>query len=44
MEGTEWLTPWAADLRYDEPVALDRKAALAAAEHAHRWAASLLGD
>jgi HEPN domain-containing protein len=42
IEGAEWLTPWAADLRYEEPVALDRKAALAAAESAHRWAASRL--
>lgn len=43
IEGTEWLTPWATDLRYEEPVALDRNAALTAAESAYRWAASLLG-
>jgi HEPN domain-containing protein len=31
----EWLTPWAAELRYDEPTTpLDRSAALAAAESA----------
>ncbi len=44
IQGTEWLTPWAADFRYDEAVALDRTAALAAAEHAHRWATSLLAQ
>jgi hypothetical protein len=44
LSRTEWLTPWAAELRYDEPIALDRKAALAAAESASRWAASLLAD
>jgi len=42
LSRTEWLTPWAAELRYDEPIALDRKAALAAAESASGWAASLL--
>jgi len=42
LSGTEWLTPWAAELRYDEPIALDRTAALAAAESASGWAASLL--
>jgi HEPN domain-containing protein len=42
LSRTEWLTPWAAELRYDEPIALDRKAALAAAESAR--AASLLAD
>jgi HEPN domain-containing protein len=39
----EWLTPWAAELRYDEPVPLDRAAALAAAESASDWARALLG-
>lgn len=39
---TSWLTPWAAELRYDEPIALDRAAALRAAESATGWAASLL--
>lgn len=41
---TSWLTPWAAELRYDEPIALDRPAALNAAESATGWAASLLAD
>ena len=44
LSGTEWLTPWAAELRYDEPIALDRLAALAAAESANGWAASLLAN
>jgi hypothetical protein len=44
LSRTEWLTPWAAELRYDEPIALDRAAALAAAECANGWAASLLAD
>lgn len=41
---TEWLTPWAAELRYDEQIALDRTAALAVAESATAWAAMLLDD
>ena len=44
LSRTEWLTPWAAELRYDELIALDRAAALAAAESATGWAASLLVD
>ena len=40
----EWLTPWAANLRYDEPEALDRSAALSVAECAADWAASLLAE
>jgi hypothetical protein len=40
----QWLTPWAAELCYDEPIALDRGAALAAAESAIGWAVSLLDD
>jgi HEPN domain-containing protein len=44
LSDTEWLTPWAAELRYDEPIALDRAAALTAAESASGWAASLLAD
>jgi hypothetical protein len=44
LSRTEWLTPWAAELRYDGPIALDRAAALAAAENASGWAASLLAD
>lgn len=39
---TGWLTPWAVEFRYDEPTALDRTAALTAAENATDWAASLL--
>jgi hypothetical protein len=39
----DWLTPWAADLRYDEPAsALDRADALQAAEAAVGWARDLL--
>jgi HEPN domain-containing protein len=38
----QWLTPWAAELRYDEPVALDRPEALAVADNAVTWAESLL--
>ncbi len=44
ISDTAWLTPWAAELRYDEPIAFDRTAALAAAENASGWAASLLAD
>lgn len=44
MSETSWLTPWAAELRYDEPIALDRAAALQAAESATGWARSLLAD
>lgn len=43
LSDTEWLTPWAADLRYDEPTALDRAAALAIAESAAHWSGSMLG-
>jgi HEPN domain-containing protein len=42
LTDVEWLTPWAVDLRYDEPVPLDRAGALTAAEIASEWAASLL--
>jgi HEPN domain-containing protein len=42
LSRTDWLTPWAAELRYDEQIALDRAAALAVAESAIAWAASLL--
>jgi HEPN domain-containing protein len=38
----QWLTPWAAALRYDDPISLDRAAALAAAESAVSWAAALI--
>jgi len=43
LANTEWLTPWAAALRYDEPTVLDRAAALAVAESATQWSGSLLG-
>jgi HEPN domain-containing protein len=44
LSDIDWLTPWAAELRYDEPIALDRAAALAVTESAVGWAASLLED
>jgi HEPN domain-containing protein len=42
LSSVDWLTPWAAALRYDEPTALDRAAALAVAESACSWARALL--
>jgi HEPN domain-containing protein len=42
LTSPEWLTPWAVDLRYGEPTALDRAAALAVAESAVSWAAARL--
>jgi HEPN domain-containing protein len=44
ISDTAWLTPSAAELRYDEPIAFDRTAALTAAESATGWAASLLAN
>ncbi len=44
LSNIEWLTPWAAELRYDELIALNRAAAVAAAESASSWAASLIAD
>jgi HEPN domain-containing protein len=44
LSEAQWLTPWAAELRYDEPTALDRPAALAVAENAVGWAEALLSD
>lgn len=45
IEATSWLTPWAAELRYDEgPAALDRDGALAAAQRVVEWATSLLEE
>lgn len=45
IEDAEWLTPWGAQLRYDEsPAPLDRAAALEAATSAVDWARSLLAD
>jgi HEPN domain-containing protein len=43
LADVDWLTPWAAELRYDEPTAVDRAAALAVAESGARWSGSLLG-
>jgi len=37
-----WLTPWAATLRYDEPIPLDRAAALTTAESVCAWATDML--
>lgn len=42
LASVEWLTPWAAALRYDEPTPLDRPSALAAAESAISWATGLV--
>ncbi|HEY3865175.1 MAG TPA: HEPN domain-containing protein [Solirubrobacteraceae bacterium] len=42
LSSVDWLTPWAAELRYDEPIALDRAAALAVAKSAARWSGALL--
>jgi HEPN domain-containing protein len=38
----QWLTPWAAALRYDDPISLDRAAALTAAESSVGWATALI--
>lgn len=38
LEELAWPTPWAATLRYDEPLPLDRPAALTLAERACTWA------
>jgi HEPN domain-containing protein len=39
-----WLTPWAAEWRYDEPYALDRAASLSLADLTVVWAARLLDE
>jgi HEPN domain-containing protein len=45
LAGVDWLTPWAVAMRYDQPTtALDRAAAVAAAESACRWATALLDE
>ncbi len=44
LSSADWLTPWAAELRYDDPVALDRDAALALAQSSVDWAAALLAE
>jgi HEPN domain-containing protein len=43
IENAEWLTPWGAQLRYDEAAApLDRRAAIEAPADAVDWARSLM--
>jgi len=42
LSSIDRLTPWAAELRYDQPSALDRAAALTVAESAARWSGALL--
>ncbi len=43
VRGAAWLTPWAAQLRYDEGQAhLDRDAALEVADAATGWAGSVI--
>jgi HEPN domain-containing protein len=37
----DWLTPWAAELRYDAPTALDRPAAVRVAGTAIAWSGGL---
>ena len=44
LSDIDWLTPWAAELRYDEPITLNRAAALALAQSAVGWGTSLLED
>jgi HEPN domain-containing protein len=39
-----WLTPWAAEWRYDEPIVLDRAASLSIADLAVGWAAGSLDE
>ena len=42
VEESEWLSPWAAQLRYDEiATGLDREQALEAADPALAWARTL---
>ena len=44
LESASWLTPWAAEFRYDDaPIeTLDRKRAIAVAKFAVDWARDLL--
>lgn len=42
LANIDWLTPWAVDLRYDEPTSLDRMTAVSVAESASDWATALL--
>jgi hypothetical protein len=42
IEAARWLTPWAAQLRYEMLEPLDRDAAFSAASDAVTWATALL--
>lgn len=46
LESASWLTPWAAEFRYDDaPIeALDRKRAIAVANTAVSWCQELIAD
>ena len=46
LESASWLTPWAAEFRYDDaPIeALDRKRAIAVANSAVRWCQELIAN
>lgn len=44
VEQARWLTPWAAQLRYEMLEPLDRDAAFSAASDAVTWATALLAD
>lgn len=43
VAAAEWLTPWAAEFRYDEPenVGFDRAESLRSAERAMEWARAI---
>lgn len=44
IEEARWLTPWAAQLRYEMLEPLDRDAAFSTASDAVAWAAALLAS
>jgi hypothetical protein len=46
VKSASWLTPWAAEFRYDDaPIkTLDRKRAIAVANAAVSWCQDLLGE
>lgn len=46
LESASWLTPWAAEFRYDDaPIeALDRKQAISVANTAVSWCQELIAD
>lgn len=46
LESASWLTPWAAEFRYDDaPIeALDRKRAITVANSAVRWCQELIAN